>query len=133
MDELKKILMAGIGAVQTGLEKGQELVDELAQKGEPIFNQAKQSVRDAAGKVKTSYEDSVVSELISGKFKKETIAGFARQLSKEDLFWLKGAVDGLIASAEEEEKAAQDEEECGCCDCCDCCDEEEQDDGESQE
>ena len=49
-DELKKMLKAGMGAVAAGLEKGQEAIDSLAQKGEPIYQQAKSAVSDAADK-----------------------------------------------------------------------------------
>ena len=37
-DSLKKILMAGFGAVSTGVEKSQEVIDKLAVKGESTVN-----------------------------------------------------------------------------------------------
>ena len=51
-NELKKVLKAGMGAVAAGLEMGQDAIEQLAKKGEPLYEQAKNAVTDAAGKVK---------------------------------------------------------------------------------
>ena len=47
--ELKKVLKAGMGAVAAGLEMGQDAIEQLAKKGEPLYEQAKNAVTDAAG------------------------------------------------------------------------------------
>ena len=39
-DSLKKILMAGFGAVTTGVEKSQQALDKFAEKGEDAYQQA---------------------------------------------------------------------------------------------
>ncbi|BDR53794.1 hypothetical protein KIM372_17010 [Bombiscardovia nodaiensis] len=41
-DGLRKVMLAGIGALATGVEKGQEIVDQLVQKGELTVEQGKQ-------------------------------------------------------------------------------------------
>ena len=51
-NELEKVLKAGIGAVATGVEKTKEAIESLAQKGEPLYAQAKDAVNDAATAVK---------------------------------------------------------------------------------
>lgn len=40
-DGLHKVLLAGIGALATGVEKGQEIVDNLVKKGELTVEQGK--------------------------------------------------------------------------------------------
>lgn len=40
-DGLRKVLLAGIGALATGYEKSSELVDELVKKGEITVEQGK--------------------------------------------------------------------------------------------
>ena len=55
-NELKKVLKAGMGAVAAGLEMGQDAIEQLAKKGEPLYEQAKNAVSDAAGKVKQTID-----------------------------------------------------------------------------
>ncbi|WP_019241273.1 MULTISPECIES: phasin family protein [Bacillus] len=40
-DEMKKVLLAGIGAIATTLEKSEEMVDSLIKKGEITVEQGK--------------------------------------------------------------------------------------------
>lgn len=40
-DDIKKIMLAGVGAVATTAEKGQELIDMLVKKGEMTVEQGK--------------------------------------------------------------------------------------------
>ena len=39
---LRKVVLAGVGALATGIEKGQAIVDDLARKGEITVEQGKQ-------------------------------------------------------------------------------------------
>ncbi|MCI1218200.1 phasin family protein [Bifidobacterium crudilactis] len=39
---LRKVFLAGVGALATGVEKSQEIVDELVKKGEITVEQGKQ-------------------------------------------------------------------------------------------
>ena len=55
-DGLKTIFLAGIGAVATGAEKGQEVVDKLVEKGEltvaqgkAVNEELKHTIKNAAG------------------------------------------------------------------------------------
>ena len=47
-DGLRKVLLAGIGALATGYEKSSELVDELVKKGEITVEQGKAEHRAQA-------------------------------------------------------------------------------------
>ena len=58
-EELKKMVKAGMGAVATGMEKTQEAIETFAKKGEPIYQQAKTVVSDAADKVKQAVNEGI--------------------------------------------------------------------------
>ena len=94
--ELKKILLAGLGAVSTGVEKSQQVISQLAEKGEQTFEQAKEMSKKAADQVKKAYDDSGLAEFFSTKVKKESIAEDLEALPKEDLAWLRDQLDQLI-------------------------------------
>ena len=54
--DLEKVLKAGIGAVKSGVEQTQDLIDNWAEKGEPIYEAAKASVCATAGKINKHME-----------------------------------------------------------------------------
>lgn len=54
--DLEKVLKAGIGAVKSGVEHSQDLIDNWAEKGEPIYEAAKASVCATADKIKKHME-----------------------------------------------------------------------------
>lgn len=106
--ELKKILMAGIGAVSTGVEKSQEVIERLAQKGEITYEQAKVLSQEAASKVKKAYDESCIADFFSCKVKKENVVEDLKQFSVEDLTWLRDQLSGIItAKQQEQEQQAQ--------------------------
>ena len=47
-DGLRKVLLAGIGALATGYEKSSELVDELVKKGDHLLSRARPEHRAQA-------------------------------------------------------------------------------------
>lgn len=97
--EIEKVIKAGLGAVATGVEKAQEAVDQFAKKGEPIFEQAKTSVTDAADKlVKT------ISEI--GKPKVADMLHDARDFSLEEMYALREGISQLILQKEAQQQAA---------------------------
>ena len=107
--ELKKILMAGIGAVSTGVEKSQQVIERLAQKGEITYEQAKVLSQEAASKVKKAYDESCIADFFSCKVKKENVVDDLKTLAKEDLIWLRNQLSGIITAKEQEEQAAKDQ------------------------
>ena len=52
-DGLRKVLLAGIGALATGYEKSSELVDELVKKGEITVEQGKALALDLSRRWKS--------------------------------------------------------------------------------
>ena len=97
--DLEKILKAGIGAVSTGVEKGAQAIEKLAQKGEPIYQQAKESVCEAAGKIKKAVDESNIPDhitmLFGGKATKEAVIAALKQFSKDELDAVKSAIDDM--------------------------------------
>jgi len=107
-ESLKKILMAGIGAVSAGVEKSQEVIDRLAQKGEGTYEQVKNAARETADKVRKAYDQSGIDEIFAADLKKEDIAVLLDRFSLEDLNWLREQVNAAI------ESKAQPQEGCCC-------------------
>lgn len=105
-NELKKIIKAGMGAVASGLEMGQEALENLAQKGEPIYQQAKSAVTDAAGKVAQAVNEGIQS-IRSGPEVTDVI-DVLRTMTREDWAQVRAALDEFEAQADEVEKAAQE-------------------------
>lgn len=98
--ELEKVIKAGIGAVATGVEKAQEAVDNLAQKGEPIFEQAKEKVAEAADKVVKAFNEI-------GKPKMEDLLHDARAFTLDELKTLREKLDQLIVDMEKTQQEAE--------------------------
>lgn len=105
-DELKKMLKAGIGAVATGLEMGQEAIEQLAQKGEPIYEQAKTVVADAAGKVKQAVCDGI--DAMNMKPQVEELIDSLRGMGADAWKQVREAIDEFEAQAAEAEQAAKE-------------------------
>ena len=57
-DGLRKVLLAGIGALATGYEKSSELVDELVKKGEITVEQGKALNTELKSKVSETVDDA---------------------------------------------------------------------------
>ena len=94
-NELKKVLKAGMGAVAAGLEMGQDAIDHLAKKGEPLYEQAKNAVADAAGKVKQTIDS------LNAQPQAQEIIDTLRGMGKEAWDQVRAALDEFEAQAEE--------------------------------
>ena len=105
-DELKKMLKAGIGAVAAGLEKSQDVIEDLAKKGEPIYEQAKTVVADAAGKVKQAVSDGI--DAMNVKPQVEDLIDSLRGMGADAWKQVREAIDEFEAQAAEAEKAAKE-------------------------
>ena len=101
-NELKKVLKAGMGAVAAGLEMGQDAIEQLAKKGEPLYEQAKNAVNDAAGKVKQTISS------MNAQPQAQEIIDTLRGMGKEAWDQVRAALDEFETQAAEAEQAAQD-------------------------
>ena len=105
-NEIKKIIKAGMGAVASGLEMGQEAIENLAQKGEPIYQQAKSAVTDAAGKVAQAVSDGIQS-IKSGPAASDVI-DLLRCMTRDDWAQVRAALDEFEAEADALDRAAEE-------------------------
>ncbi|MBR0218442.1 MAG: hypothetical protein IJQ33_04500 [Clostridia bacterium] len=101
-NELKKVLKAGMGAVAAGLEMGQDAIEQLAKKGEPLYEQAKNAVNDAAGKVKQTISS------MNAQPQAQEIIDTLRGMGKEAWDQVRAALDEFETQAAEAEQAAKD-------------------------
>ena len=106
-DSLKKILMAGFGAVSTGVEKSQEVIDKLAVKGESAYEQAVAAGKETADKLKKVYEESGIKEMFDQGivFRKEDLLTMAETLSVDDIVWLQNQLTSLAIKKAAEKPA----------------------------
>lgn len=64
-DGLRKVFLAGVGALATTVEKGQELVDDLVKKGELTVEQGKELNTELKRKLKET-KDAQATEDADG-------------------------------------------------------------------
>ena len=113
-DSLKKILMAGFGAVSSGVEKSQEVLDKLAEKGESAYHQAVAAGKETADMLKKAYEESGIKEVFDQgiTFRKEDLLTMAETLPVEDILWLQSQLTTLaVKKATEKSNEREDEPE----------------------
>ena len=113
-DSLKKILMAGFGAVSSGVEKSQEVLDKLAEKGESAYQQAVAAGKETADMLKKAYEESGIKEVFDQgiTFRKEDLLTMAETLPVDDILWLQGQLTTLaVKKASEKNNSKEDEPE----------------------
>ena len=108
-DELKKMVKAGMGAVAVGMEKTQEAIETFAKKGEPIYQQAKTAVNEAADKVMQAVNEGIQS--MNCKPRAEEIINKVKDLTQEEWEQIRGAVDVFFAQAKEAAEQAKAEAE----------------------
>ena len=94
-DEIKKVIKAGIGAVATGVEKTQDAIETLAQKGEPLYQQANSAVCDTAGKIKKAVNDSGIPDALAGRPRVDSLIRALQQLTQEELDQLRAALEEI--------------------------------------
>ena len=103
-DNIKKVILAGIGAVATTAEKSKDLLDEMVEKGELTVEQGKvlneelkQKVQDVTGKKDAELSDEDISDLID-RMTPEQIRALKEKLAGSD-----------DAQTENKEEAAEEE------------------------
>ncbi len=113
MDELRegieKLVKAGIGAVQEGLNASADAVEEFAKKGEPAFNQAKQAFSETASKIAESFKGLFDDEGI------DDIKPALTALGREKLQELRDYIDGLLKDMDDQECCGEEEKKDCCC------------------
>lgn len=99
-DSMKKIMLAGIGAVAVTAEKSKELVDELVVKGELTVEQGKVLNEELKHKVKDTIKDNVQIQIIQPENKTpaaEHVISQMENYTPEELDAIRQKLDALAA------------------------------------
>ena len=96
-EDLKKIMLAGIGAVAVTSEKSMELIDDLVKKGQVTVEQGKELNEGLKRNIKTKVQDTInehvnVTVVTKGD---ENILDKLDTLSEEELQAIKAKLDAL--------------------------------------
>ena len=100
-DDLKKILLAGLGAVAVTAEKASELVDQLAKKGEITWEEGKVLQEELAHKVKKVVKENISPIFEEGKETVENGVGRLRKMTREQLRTVREQIDAMEQADEE--------------------------------
>lgn len=99
-DSMKKIMLAGIGAVAVTAEKSKELVDELVVKGELTVEQGKVLNEELKHKVKDTIKDNVQIQIVQPENKTpaaEHVISQMENYTPEELNAIRQKLDTLAA------------------------------------
>lgn len=112
-DGLKKILLVGIGAAATTVEKSQQIIDELVKKGEITVEQGKELNKELQHNVKKTLEarklDAAAVEERLSKMGKDDLELLKKKI-KEVEEKADKAIDDVTGAAEREKIAAENAE-----------------------
>lgn len=108
-DDLKKILLAGLGAVAVSVEKSKELVDKLARKGEITWEQGKELNEELTRRMKKTFEEKVAPIFEESKSKVESVVDSLRTMTREQL----KAVKEQLEAMEKADEETRDREDAG--------------------
>lgn len=102
-EDLKKIFLAGLGAVATTAEKSKEVIDTLVQKGELTMEQGKVLNEELKHDIKKKVKQTVSATKAADA---KTFADRLDQLSPEELEAIKAKL-AEMENRDEEEKQAE--------------------------
>lgn len=105
--ELKRIFLAGVGAIAVTAEKSQQMVDELVKKGELTVEQGKVLNEELKRDVSEKVKDAVAN--IQGTEPVEKIAQRVDKMSAEERALLLEKLSAAEKAAEVEDAAAEAE------------------------
>lgn len=99
-ENVKKILLAGIGAVATTAEKSKEILDEMVKKGELTVEQGKVLNEELKHNIKQTIKENVnVSVKVS---QPEELDEFLEKMTPEQIALLKERIDKMNGKAKED-------------------------------
>ena len=100
IENVKKILLAGIGAVATTAEKSKEILDEMVKKGELTVEQGKVLNEELKHNIKQTVKENVnVSVKVS---QPEELDELLEKMTPEQIALLKERIDKLNEKAKED-------------------------------
>ena len=109
-DGLRKVFLAGVGAIATGAEKSQQIIEELVQKGELTVEQGKslnEELSRKAAKAASDTEDSILRARLQNMNAEER-AKYAQKVAD---IAIELDAKATTVESEVEDAAAEDEAE----------------------
>ncbi len=113
--EIRKVIMAGLGAISNTVEKSKDAIEEFVQsdgvkhmveKGEDVFQSAVELGRKAVDKVRDTFSEDEIEEKVREERERLTrLAREIRQLSAEE----RAILDKLISEDDGDAEGASDE------------------------
>jgi polyhydroxyalkanoate synthesis regulator phasin len=100
-DDMKKILLAGLGAVAVTAEKSKELVDKLAKKGEITWEQSKVLNEELTQKMKKTYDEKIAPIFAESKTKVDNVVDNLRTMTREQLKTVREQIEAMEKADEE--------------------------------
>ena len=105
-ESLKKVMLAGVGALATTAEKSKEILDDLVKKGELTVEQGKVLNEELKHNVKKAVKENVTVKVKPSS--PEELEELLDKMTPEQIDQLKEKLDGLDKpSAEEPEDAGK--------------------------
>lgn len=104
-DGLRKVFLAGVGAMATSAEKGKELIDELVRKGEITVDQGKALNTELSRKASTTAKSAVSNARTAFEDARDTVT--RARLSAMSEAERKEYIDRIIALNEELSKKTE--------------------------
>lgn len=102
-ENMKKILLAGVGAVAVTAEKSKELLDEMVKKGELTVEQGKVLNEELKHNIKKTVHDTMHgSEQVSPA---EEMDGLLEKMSTEQIEQLKEKINAMEEMTQADERA----------------------------
>lgn len=99
-EDLRKLLLMGIGAVAVTAEKSKEVVDELVKKGELTVEQGKVLNEELKRNIKDKIKDNVIVNVVKAEPTADAVVENLDKMSKED-------IEAIKAKLAEMEKAEE--------------------------
>lgn len=111
IQEMRKVLMAGLGLVDLSFEKAQQAVEHLAKRGEITAEQAKQLSAELAKKLKNKVNECGVCDMFTEKGKQQSVIRDLEDMTDGARQAVRDALDDMIARTkrQKEEQAEKPE------------------------
>ena len=113
-ENLKKVMLAGVGALATTAEKSKEILEELVKKGEITVEQGKVLNEELKHNVKKVVKDNVTVNVKPSS--PEELSELLSKMTPEQVAQLKEQIEGVEAAAAANCSTEADEAE-PVCDC----------------
>ena len=110
-DNLKKVILAGIGAVAITAEKSKDVLDDMVKKGELTVEQGKVLNQELKHNIKSTVKTAAdsVKETAARKNDQEELKATISRLTPEQLAAVKAQIERMQAEAAEEKAETAEE------------------------